>query len=334
MPDVSKADIEALPNVNSKAPFIADLQKKGWCVVPSVIPKERCDEYVNEALGWLESFPLGFKRDDKSTWTDDHLPVSVKGGLYGRYACGHENWVWKARSEPGVIHAFQELWGAEELLVSFDGFNITFPYGEHGRTDVELTQPWPHQDQNPHLKTFQLAQGIIAITESGPQDGGLTVLEGSHHMHSRYFAENGGIDEVRRDGRPHGYHYQAEEADWYRRQGCKEVKIECPAGSVIIWDSRLIHWNQMPTGQRTRVATYACYCPRSFATPEALQRKAEIFQQRLCTSHWPALNYVPQLKYGGPMRNGKPDPHDRSRPIKEPEETETVLRLAGVMPYQ
>jgi hypothetical protein len=31
--------------------------------------------------------------------------------------------------------------------------------------------------------------------------------------------------------------------------------------------------------------TDACYCPRSFATPEALKRKAEIFQQRLCTSH-------------------------------------------------
>lgn len=37
-----------------------------------------------------------------------------------------------------------------------------------------------------------------------PKDGGLTVLEGSHHLHEQYFAENGGVDEGRRDGRPHG----------------------------------------------------------------------------------------------------------------------------------
>jgi hypothetical protein len=69
MPDISQTSIEALPNVNSKAPFIADLKSKGWCVVPAVIPKDRCDQYVNEAMGWLESFPLGFKREDKTTWT-------------------------------------------------------------------------------------------------------------------------------------------------------------------------------------------------------------------------------------------------------------------------
>ncbi len=33
------------------------------------------------------------------------------------------------------------------------------------------------------------------------------------------------------------------------------------------------------------VAADACYCPRSFATEEELSRKAEIFHQRLLTSH-------------------------------------------------
>lgn len=42
-----------------------------------------------------------------------------------------------------MIDAFKEVWGADELLVSFDGCNITFPYGEHGRTDIEQTRPWP-----------------------------------------------------------------------------------------------------------------------------------------------------------------------------------------------
>lgn len=74
-----------LPNNASTAPFMADLKEKGYCVIPNLVAKEKCDQYVDDALTWLESFPLGFKRDDKSTWTKDHLPAHAVGGLYNRY---------------------------------------------------------------------------------------------------------------------------------------------------------------------------------------------------------------------------------------------------------
>ena len=48
------------------------------------------------------------------------------------------------RSEPKVIQTFAELWGTDELLVSFDAVNVTFPYGEHGRTDEPWVTPWPY----------------------------------------------------------------------------------------------------------------------------------------------------------------------------------------------
>lgn len=47
-------------------------------------------------------------------------------------------------SEPAVTQAFTELWGTEELIVSFDAVNVTFPYGEHGRKDIEWVNPWPY----------------------------------------------------------------------------------------------------------------------------------------------------------------------------------------------
>ena len=78
--------------LSSSAPYL-----QGYCVVPSVIPKEKCDAYVSDAFSWLEGFGRGFKRGDRSTWTDDHLPVSGKGGLYNKYGVGHEDWVWRAR---------------------------------------------------------------------------------------------------------------------------------------------------------------------------------------------------------------------------------------------
>lgn len=103
-------------------------------------------------------------------------------------------------SEPGIINAFAELWGTSELIVSFDGINITPPVGPHGRQDLKPTEPWPHMDQNPHKPDFGLMQGICALSESGPKDGGLVVMKGSHIKHPQFFAENGGINEAKRIG--------------------------------------------------------------------------------------------------------------------------------------
>jgi len=333
MTKYSFEELSALPNVDSKSPYIHDLSTKGWCVVPSVIPAERAAQYCDRAFKWLEDFGLGFKRDDSTTWTEDHLPVSNKGGLYNAYGVGHEDWVWDVRCEPGVIRCFEELYGTKELLVSFDGANVTFPYGPHGRTDIELTPPWPHQDQNPYRPFFEIAQGIVALSESGPDDGGLVVIEGSHLKHQEFFEATGGIDDAKRHGKPNSYLYDVEEAEWYKAHGCKEVKVTCPPGSVIMWDSRLIHYNRMPTGTRTRIATYACYCPKALATPEILARKAEVFQNRWNTSHWPVNNEVRVLRFGPPLRNGKPDPHNRDRPVHEPTETDTLLKLVGIKAY-
>lgn len=82
----------------SKPQFLFDLEEQGYAVVPNVVPQSSCDEFKEEALNWLESFPHGFKRDDRSTWTDQNLPFGQKGGLYNRYSVNHEAFVWKIRT--------------------------------------------------------------------------------------------------------------------------------------------------------------------------------------------------------------------------------------------
>lgn len=61
----------------TKTQWLIDLERDGYVVVPNVIPKEACAEFRESALQWLESFPYGFKRDDRSTWTDQHLPFGA-----------------------------------------------------------------------------------------------------------------------------------------------------------------------------------------------------------------------------------------------------------------
>lgn len=84
----SEAAIRALPSDDKpeqQPAWLDDLRNKGFAVVPNLVPQERCDAYVDDALTWLEDFGLGFKRDDKKTWHKDKLPIHHKGGLYNRY---------------------------------------------------------------------------------------------------------------------------------------------------------------------------------------------------------------------------------------------------------
>jgi hypothetical protein len=67
--------------------------------------------------------------------------------MYFLYGATHENFVWEARLEPGVVEVFTKLWETEELLVAFDGFNVSFP----NRQDAKWS-PWPHCDQSPNRK--------------------------------------------------------------------------------------------------------------------------------------------------------------------------------------
>lgn len=53
------------------------LELDGFVVIQNRISPEDCAEFREKALSWLERFPHGFKRDDRSTWTREHLPSSV-----------------------------------------------------------------------------------------------------------------------------------------------------------------------------------------------------------------------------------------------------------------
>lgn len=116
--------------------------KTGWVVIKGAVPRERAlvsvnsicamqchiliaftrptQQYRDDFYTFVESFDLGFKRDDSSTWTPEHFPIVARGGLFG-HSLGHEAFMWKIRQEPAVIDAFAKCWGTDELLVSFDG---------------------------------------------------------------------------------------------------------------------------------------------------------------------------------------------------------------------
>jgi hypothetical protein len=102
--------------------------------------------------------------------------------------------------------------------------------------------------------------------------------------------------------------------EWYAARGATKRKVCAKAGDLILWDSRVVHWNEDPTGSRTRLAAYVCYCPRRLVAEDVLSRRVQFFYARTGTNHKPFLALP-----------GK----DCSPRLAEPEETDTLLRLIG-----
>lgn len=69
---------------------LADLARDGYCVVKNVLSQERAAMYVDQVHEWLESFNLGYKRDDPSTIREECLPVIHQKGLIQAYGAPHE----------------------------------------------------------------------------------------------------------------------------------------------------------------------------------------------------------------------------------------------------
>jgi hypothetical protein len=74
-----------------------DFFTKGFSVVKGAIPRERAIQYRERAMDWFSKFDLGLDLNDKETWTEDHLPIMMNGGMVLNHCAPHERWVWEAR---------------------------------------------------------------------------------------------------------------------------------------------------------------------------------------------------------------------------------------------
>ncbi|GAA5842214.1 hypothetical protein JCM11251_000130 [Rhodosporidiobolus azoricus] len=314
-----------------------ELEENGFAVVRGVLTPERASEYVAAAYKWASQF--GWSAEDRSTWKSAHLPAG-KAGVVSNYAAAHERWVWDARMEPKIGEAFARVWGTDELIVSFDAINFSVPVGPHARTDIVPTAPWPHVDQQPRPSNrphfeFELAQGILALSRSGPSDGGLVVMKKSHNLVKRFFDEQDGYKAEQDWGESNYYTFTEADLEWfYQQPDCVEIKVETEPGDLILWDSRTIHWNKAPSGDVVRTAVYVCMCPKSMASAEMLEKRKAFFENRLATTHWPAPFVVGTKEaFGADERDGKEDHLDHPRPLEEPVVTQRMLQLVGCAAY-
>lgn len=116
------------------------------------IGREKAYYYIDQMHEWLESFGLGYKRDDPSTIREEVVPLPtatvilsehsfsvcpsfIRKDLFRRtgrlsepqvvtnHTCAEsktdlsENFTWGIRQEPAVVGTFEKIFGTEDLLV-------------------------------------------------------------------------------------------------------------------------------------------------------------------------------------------------------------------------
>ncbi|KAJ3314351.1 hypothetical protein HDU93_004773, partial [Gonapodya sp. JEL0774] len=91
---------------------------------------------------------------------------------------------------------------------------------------------------------FECVQAWVTALDVKEGDASLGFMEGSN----KFFSQ--AAKRFRLNGKPDWHKLTAEQEAWYEEQGCAKKRIQCPKGSMVLWDSRTIHSGVGPQMQR------------------------------------------------------------------------------------
>jgi len=305
------------------------LRNYGVAIMPNVLTPEECQAMRTGMWDYLECITSNFKnpinRDDPTTWKEMRHLYPKHSMLIQQWSIGHAQFIWDLRQNPKIANIFSLIWNVpiENLLVSFDGASFHMPPENTGGGWFR-GKSWLHTDQSYLRNSFECVQSWVTAYDVNPGDATLTFLEGSHGWHDAFRERFGIVDKSDWFKLETQEHY-----DFYiKEHGCQQKYIQCPAGSMVFWDSRTIHCGQEAIRNRAkpnmRCVAYICMTARSKATQKDLEKKQKAFNELRTTNHWP---HKPKLFPTTPRTYGQPLPS--VQPIEPPVLTSLGRRLAG-----
>lgn len=294
----------------------ATLQTHGVAIMPAVLNTSECDAMASGVWDAVEFATAKFappaaapvKRDDPSTFIHLRQLFTKHSMLHQHFGVGHAQAVWDVRQHPRVAGVFANLWQTkpEDLLVSFDGFSLHVPPEQNGNRGW-YRKPWMHVDQSYTRNGFECVQGWVTAHPVEEGDATLAFLRGSHAHHGAV-ADACNL-RAAKDAKKDWRKLEEPELAEYAARGCAPARVRCPAGSLVLWDSRTVHCGVEPEkGRRNaaaqRCVVYVCMQPRARATPAALRKKRAALEALRMTSHWaakPTLFPLTPRTYGAPL---------------------------------
>lgn len=321
-PISSKA--QPLSETASVASYLKDLEELGYCVIPELLSTREAELlYQRVWHEFIEKAWPNCRMDDRSNWKKT-FPMHNKMGVFSGPA-GQIQVMWDLRQDPRIVDVFAKIWNTDNLIVSMDGLSLMCP------TEIRegYFEPWPHVDQaiirrqdsvshnnNPpigfvsesSLKTQPYTiQGQFLFEDSLDGDGGFYCIPKSHLRFTEFAPELEMINAMaapKNEKRNASYKFLQEFFDSRMDESGNSYcmkHITAPRGSLILWDSRTIHWNQHPMkdrpnrdNPRVRMVGYLCYVPKARLGDAERMVRREAFEKGVSTGHNPAY---PELKY-------------------------------------
>ena len=292
------------------------LAEFGVAVVPNVLDSHSVNKYKTSLFDAFEYLTSEWETPFMQNGTREQLRAAARG-LYASHgqlyqyppSLGHSQAVWDVRQDPRVVDVFANLYGVQrnDLLSSFDGVSMMPP--------PEFTGigwqngGWLHADTSFH-NPKPCVQGFVNFFDVQSGDGTLTVLLRSHAQFDRVPA---------RLNIPDKSFMMLKTVtglrEWYEGQGCEQVRVQAPAGSMVLWDTKTIHSGCNPLKGRAspnwRLVVYTCMMPRTLSSPKDIQRRISMFERGRMSNHYAASPRIfPALPrtYGGGVVPVKPLP--------------------------
>ena len=305
----------------------------GVAIIPSVLNNEEVEKMKDgmwETVSHLTSrLSRPVKRDEPETYRSFLDLMPMHSMLVQHWSIGHSQFAWDVRQNPRVVDVYAKIWDVDpaDLLTSFDACSIHMP-PEITKRGWYRYGSWLHTDQSFSDSSFKCIQSWVTGYDVNEGDATLAFLEGSNRWHEEFGAKYG-LGGFKDDWYKLG---NDEQHRFYEEKGCQKKCIRCPAGSMVLWDSRTIHSGQEAVKARSapnfRCVVYVCMEPRPSAsdkkTVNMYAKKRKAFDELRLTSHWPLKSKLfgknPRT-YGAEL----PDVPEMPKPVL----TELGRRLAG-----
>ena len=256
------------------------LAEHGFVVVSDVLSPAQARDGLSQMWSLMAALS-DVREDDPDTWAKSaNWPPMLHGGMI-QYL-GHTPLQWQMRQLCAQVYSAYYHLEPEQLATSFDGLCMM-----HGartyRREGDLVS-FLHTDQSPRRVGEWSIQGLVTLTDSGPDAGGLVVVPGSHLEHQSFF-----------EGHPSG----EQKSDWYKFDDREKldlaeraIKVEAQAGDFLMWDSRTFHANAVPTHtDAVRACVYVCMLPQARLSGAIRQRRQKAFDERRTSTHHPAEGF-------------------------------------------
>jgi len=275
------------------ASYLEDLEENGYCVIPNIVSDEEAKLlYERVWHEFIEKAWPNCRMNDRSNWKEA-FPQHNKVGIFAGPA-GQTQVMWDIRQDVRIVDIFAKIWNTHDLIVSMDGMSLMCP------TEIRegTFEPWPHVDQESSLKSGNESslksnpytiQGQFLFEESSVGDGGFYCIPKSHLRFTEFAPQIEAITASQKTITEGRLARNAFFETFFDKNSYERKHVTAPRGSLILWDSRTVHWNQHASSERSnpkvRMVGYICYLPKKRLQDEGKAIRREAFERGISTTH-------------------------------------------------